>query len=385
MRQSPGRVPPLRLALGVVLLALASGCAMQSRSTTAARSTGAAQQILALDDERFASLGFRRDWTGFPLVSGGGRISEVYVDPNNVLVLESGSTVSYLDPDSGQLRWNNELASPLTKFLSLLPYVYNGVEVVMVSSESDLYVLNRDTGDLMDRQRLSPVCSSGPVLLGNMAIYGTASGQIMGHAINPGTRAWGHDLTGPIETGPTYVDGVIAGVADSGQIAFLNPTDGGLYSRTGIFAGTSTEPINARGFLVVASLDQSVYAFEPRTGRMMWRYRTAAPLRVQPTPHADRVYVEITGKGLTALNRATGAVLWESPEVSGTVIGVGRDRLIVWDDGMRVAFLVSPSSGVVHDRVELPGVGGLWTDRFEDGNLYAYGPTGGVAKFVPRF
>jgi len=369
------------------LLTLAcSLCALLPACSTFGPDTGEQRQItpLVVDDAAFAELGLRRDWTGFPIVGDRQRIREVYADPQHVVVQETGSTVSALDPDTGALRWHDRMGSPLIKYISLRPYTYRGVDAILVSSESEILIHQADTGNLLARQSLAKVVNTGPVINGNLAIYGTASGEIMAHAILPGVRVWGHDLNGPIETGPTYIRGAVAAVSDAGQLACVSADTGSLFGRGRMFDGTATDPVAGDQLLFVASLDQSVWAFDPFSpARPVWRFQTPAPLTIQPTAHAGVLYVTTEDRGLVALDQASGRVIWENPEVRGQVIALQRDRLLVFHEGQ--AWTVSPTSGVIYNHATLPTVAGLTTDRFVDGSIFAWGSGGGVAKFRARF
>ncbi len=360
---------------------LAGGCA----SVGIGQSKGDAKALSA-DDEAFGEIGFRREWSGFPTMTKNGRVREVYVDANNVVVQETGSTVSYLEPSTGRLRWDNRLGSALTKYVSIYPYNWRGTAAVLVSSESDVHALQADTGNLLARQNLAKVVSTGPVIVGDIAIYGTAGGEVMAHSFTTGARLWGHDLDGPIQAGPTYVHGAVVGVADSGQIVSLEAISGTLFGLGAIYDGAVTAPVAGDMLFFVASLDQSVWAFDPgNPSRAIWRFQTSRPLRVQPVAFGGALLVSTTDRGLVSLDQRNGRVQWTNDEVQGEVVGVHDGRLVVFNSETREAFTLSPTSGVVYQRVSLPTVAGIAFDRFVDGNLYAWGEGGGVAKFVTRF
>ncbi|MCB9844770.1 MAG: PQQ-binding-like beta-propeller repeat protein [Phycisphaeraceae bacterium] len=338
---------------------------------------------LVVDDAAFARLGFRRDWTGFPVVSKGGSIRDVVASKDVILARESGSGVSALMGRSGELRWHTTLATPLTKFVSMRIGQYGNRPAALVSSESTLYIIDLESGALLQKQTFSRVVNSGPTIVDNLLIYGTASGEILAHTIFPGAKAWGHDLDGPIESGPVHKDGVVLGVAESGQMAFLEAHTGELITRRAIYRGATVDPAIGQDFLVVASRDQAVYAYEPATGRQVWRLPTPYPLTSQPVAHDGAVYLAIPERGMVALDEHTGREIWTNAEVTGVVIGVSRGRLLIYNGA--TAFLVGVATGDVEQRVDLPGVARLLTDSFVDGNLFAIGGTAGVAKFVTRY
>ncbi len=366
---------------GVCSLGLLGGCA-----SLGIGDRGGDASTLSVDDEAFSELGFRREWSGFPTMTKNGRVREIYVDAGNVVVQETGSTVSFLEPSTGRLRWDHRLGSALTKFVSVYPYTWRGVPAVLVSSESDVHVLQADTGNLLARQNLAKVVSTGPVIVGDVAIYGTAGGEIMGHSFTTGARMWGYDLNGPIQAGPAYVHGAVVGVADSGQLVSVEATSGSLFGLGAIFDGASTAPVAGDMLFFIASLDQSVWAFDPgNPSRAIWRYQTSEPLRVQPVVHAGALLVSTSDRGLVSLDQRNGRVQWSNDEVRGEVVGVHDGRLVVFNAETHEAFTLSPTSGIVYQRVSLPTVAGIRFDRFVDGNLYAWGEGGVVAKFVTRF
>lgn len=367
--------PLLGLALAGLLVPLAA-CA--GGGSSAGMGT-----VIQIDDDAYATLGYRRDWKGFPFVSPKGRLTDIIVGTDLVVTLESGSTVTVLNTDTGAQRWSSRLAGPLTKFISLRVGRYDGRDVVLASSESALYLLDIDTGNLLGRQTYEKVVNTGPLLVNNLAIYGSSSGEVLAHLLTSGGKLWGHDLDGTLEVGPTYVAGALAAVSSTGRVIFLDPTSGDVWGAGSMFLGTETEPVAGDKALFVASLDQSLYAFDPLSGRQLWRHRTPAPLRFQPTAHDGRLYCEMPNEGLTAFDQDTGAILWTNKQVHGTVIGVRNERLIVWDG--TTASTVGPHSGTLYDQVTLKGVARLVMDRFVDGNLYAMGTHGGVARLVPRF
>ncbi len=366
---------------GLCSLALFAGCA----SLGGGGGSGESAELSA-NDEAFGELGFRREWSGFPTMTKNGRIREVYVDQTNVIVQETGSTVSYLEPATGRLRWQNRLGTAMTKFVSIYPYNWGGAPAVLASSESDVHVLQADTGNLLARQNLAKVVSTGPVIIGDVAVFGTAGGEVMGHSFATGSRLWGHDLNGPIQAGPTYVHGAVVSVADSGQIVSLEAGTGALFGRGEIFKGASTAPVAGDMLFFVASLDQSIWAFDPgNPAREIWREQTSAPLRSQPVAFNGALIVSTTDRGLLSLNQRTGEIQWTAEEVQGEVVGIHEGRMLVFNKDAREAYTISPTSGTVFQQQSLPTVSGMAFDRFVDGNLYAWGDGGVVAKFTTRF
>ncbi|MBX3363380.1 MAG: PQQ-binding-like beta-propeller repeat protein [Phycisphaeraceae bacterium] len=376
---------PSLARLGLAATLIATVGAFSACSSGGSRGPKLEQvRTLELPGDDLARLGYRRDWAGFPFILAGQRIREIYPDTDGVFIQETGSTVSMFDVRTGQRLWNNTLAGPLTKFISIRRGIVKGSPVLLVTSESDVFALDPQTGNLLDRQNLRKVATSGPVVFGDLLIFGTSTGEVMAHLTRVSDKLWGSDLEGPIEYAPVRIGELVAAVARSGQIAFLEPTAGSLRGMARMHRGAGANPVAGDNLVFVPSLDQSLYAFDPYSGSQVWRLRTSQPITSQPVAHDGMLYIELAERGLCALAQtapAHGSILWSNPDVRGTVIGMRSGRLLVWSGRELVS--VSPANGTVFDRVTINGVAQLVTDNFVDGNLYAVGRGGSVVKLVP--
>ncbi len=344
------------------------------------------------DDMRL--LGFQRDWRGYPAISQGQTIRSLDLWEDVILVQGTGSTLTVLEPRSGDRRWSVALANPLTRFLG---NVRDG-NVVYSSTEGEIFALDADTGNLLERLDNAQIVNTKPLRVGGLLLYGTATttssaqGAARAEVIAflptagvesvDGVKMWGTLTEGPVLFPPILIDGAAAAASASGDILFINPSTGSLLGRSRMFSGPGSELISGEGLLFIASRDQSVYAFSPTGGRPVWRFRTEDPLTTQPAYHQGTVYIDIPSEGLTALGAATGERLWDQPsEAHGTVIGVRDGRLLVRDG--ETLMTVDPRSGDITQSVEIPGLAIAKTDTFEDGALYLASDLGLVAKFIP--
>jgi len=335
--------------------------------------------------EDWSRLGYRLDWVGFPFPAVGrrGRVLSVDAYADVVVAQERSSTVTVLEAATGERRWSLDLAGPLTKFVGVLRDESDPNRLI-VSSESEAFVLGLIDSALVGRERYAIVANTEPLLLNGQLVFGTANGEIMAHLLGRNVKAWGFRTGGSFDTRLVRVGDAVAGVAQTGDVVFLLP-DGTLIGRARIFGGVSADPVSDAGILFVAGLDQSVWAFDQQ-GQVQWRHRTPVRLTVRPAVRAGTLYVEIPGSGLTAFEGATGKVLWTASDVRGTVIGARAGHLLVLESSGSRSTLVTldPARGDVLERVSLPGVVSITTDAFEDGRLYAVSDRAVLAKFAPR-
>lgn len=332
-----------------------------------------------IDESGFAQLGYRLDWRGFPPVERGGRIESILTFPDAIVVHESGNATSVLEPGTGAVRWSNPLAHTLTRFVGLARLG----NTILSSSESEIFMLSLATGELVDRQRLERVVNTPPLLVGDLAFYGTARGEVMAHSLGYRLTTWAFATPGAIDHPLVLVGGAIGAVTQTGEVVFLDPGAGSLVGRNRIFGPPGSDLASGANLMFVASTDQSLYAFAGNGGAL-WRLRTNSPLSTQPVFHDGRLYIELPQTGLNALDPMTSSLIWNAPDVKGTLVGERKECLLIWDAATTTMTLVEKTTGDVLARVKVPGAERFVMDRPVDGNLFGLSRWGVVAKFSPR-
>jgi outer membrane protein assembly factor BamB len=334
--------------------------------------------------EDYARLGYRRTWVGYPAITGSLPVTFFQPYDDMTAVLEQGTTLSILEPNTGGRRCSVTLSNPITKFTG----ISREENRLLVSSDADVFVIDTQTCNVTARQRIEKIVSTEPAHFGNLLIFGTPTGELLAHMSTstiPGVKIWGYGMNGAIERKPVLIGRVVGAVSQTGDVAFLDAQSGNRVGRNKIFGGLSTDPVADEQLMYAASMDQSVYAFNPDGGALLWRYRTSSPLRTQPTVHGGRLYVGIPGEGLVAFDAASGSVAWKAKGLDDTVIvAAGKNRLVGFDAKAQMGYVIGPERGDVIERVKMPGVAMVKADRFEGGNLYTVSASGVVAKFQPK-
>lgn len=351
-----------------------------AHATAAAQTPGGLPEVRSLRPfEAFAALGYQPEWIGYPVVPRGRKILYLDAYDDLILVHESGNSVTVMDAATGANRWSLSLAGDLTLFVGNTRLA-NGD--LVCSSQGEVFVLDPGSGIVKERNRLAVIANTRPVAFGRLLVYGCATGEVLGHNLASGYKQWGYMLDGTITARPVRVGDVVAAVSQGGEWAALDPIEGSAVGRGRIFGGLANHPVASEDGLFIAGLDQSIWAFAPTQREPRWRVRTEHPIRQQPVLHAGRLYVVLEREGLACFDAADGSRRWTTAGLSGHVAAVRAGRLIVWDG--HVAALVERESGEVLERIVLPGIDRLTTDRLEDGRLYAYSLKGEVQKYSPR-
>jgi hypothetical protein len=375
-------LPPLAALAACLAL---TGCDSQRYTVGPSRTPEQRRAEFPIQFEDYAKLGYRQDWVGYPAVTGSLPVRFVQPYDDFVATVEQGSTLTILEFNTGGRRCAVQLANPLTKFTGITREPESGR--LVVSSDADVFFVDTQTCNMVDRQHIEKIAATEPVQFGNLYIFGTNIGEVLAHLSSsaaPGVKAWGFATGAAIEHNPVLMGALVGAVNQAGDIVFLDALSGSLVGRNRVFGGLRSNPVANEDAMFFASEDQSVYAFAP-TGQMLWRYRTASPLTVQPTLHEGRLFVGIGGEGLVAFDALSGEPVWRSPELSGvTVVAINNLGLLGFDPRTQHAFVIDANSGDVIERVHLRGAQMLKADRFDGGNLYVLSRTGVLAKFQPR-
>lgn len=368
------------LALPACALALASGpvgCDSGERLPVAFGN--GLETLDQLENDPFYKLGFRREWTTYVPVTETGRLSHLDSVGDFLVARDSANLTSLVAPSGGEVRWSAPIGSPLQRYVGSVRL--DGT--VLVCSDTELSVMDVVTGNLIDRQEFANVVNTRPAQYGPLLVFGTANNLVLAHLTTKRFRAWAYGVSAPIVTDPVQMDGgLVALVSQAGEVIVLDGQTGSAAARYKILGGATGRPATDGSRLFVASLDQSVYCFAPGVARPLWRTRTEKPLPDAPTYVDGRVIVFVPGQGLTALDAASGQQRWVAKDVKGTVLGVNKRDLLVWDG--RVLSRVDLRDGSVGTQVPIPGNPALAVDQFVDGSLFAGHPTGGITKFQIR-
>ncbi|GDX98711.1 outer membrane protein assembly factor BamB [Phycisphaerae bacterium] len=366
-------------------LATLAGCGGGIRQNN--RPQGKLPQVVTFDSqaisgENWKTAGYRLDWVGFPFPStqGVNMVRDVIAADDVIVAQDRQSRLAVLEANNGQVRWSTSIANPLTKFVGLTRDAADASRLI-VSSESEAFVLGLNNGSLLARESFERVVNTAPVAMPGQLIYGTGVGEVLAHRLGTGLKAWGFQGNGTIEADPVKVGDLVGVVSQRGDVMFFSPDGGSLVGRGMTFGGLGSNPVASSDTLYVASRDQSVWAFASN-GTTRWRYRTPSVLTSQPMLHANALYVNVPGDGLTSLNSRTGEVNWKSKDIAGDAIAARGKNVLVFDG--TALTVVDAARGRVVMQFATPGIVRFISDKKVDGNLYAITQSNQVVKYIPQ-
>ena len=149
------------------------------------------------------------------------------------------------------------------------------------------------------------------------------------------------------------------------------------FSAAGGIAGTIVRDAE---LLFFASEDTNVYKLNVLTGRLAWRYQTAAVLDREPRVTRTVVYQYVRDKGLTAIERGSGKFMWELEGGVDLLAEVDGKAYVITDAGTMVVMDNEKAKRLYS--VNFSGVS-RYAANVTDSRIYIADKTGRIACLKP--
>jgi outer membrane protein assembly factor BamB len=280
----------------------------------------------------------RWTWTGPNPLFG-----DALIDRDLVYFVDATSDVIGLSRADGALRWRVKLregkfatvaADPNPTFNHRTPVpVMAGGTLYVGSIDHGLYALDGSTGEIRWRHEVGAPIYASVALDGNELIAGCFDGTVLRLDRRTGAELARVKLGGPIASAPVVVgETVIVGCRDY-LLYGLKRTDLAVAWRDSFwFSWVESVPRVADGLIYVGGSDfRRVSALEPGTGATRWAADVRGLTWGSPVVTATTIFAGTSAQrpaaiahagGITALDRATGAVKWRHV----TPLAAGADR-----------------------------------------------------------
>ncbi len=364
----------------ILLATLAPAAALQACSSTQTTEPTAEKIEWKIDHDAWHELGYRWEWTGFPLMKPGAGLTDAVAYEDTIVTTASDTTVTCLEASTGKVRWAKQLDRPTTQ---LFEPTRVG-ETLFITSDTELHELSLKNGNTLDRDAVGAIINTKPLIMGNLALFGTTKNELYAYETTNDFKHWSYKFDGEIESAPVQVTtGSVAMISAGGDLRVLNNYDGASILKTDIAGGAVASLLIDDGAVIVPSTDQSLYSFSLDDGHRYWRKRTSEPVVIQPVIHDAILYGSTADEGLVAIDSIDGKIIWSNSSLQGWVVSLANgDELMVWDG--KALSAVDIDSGEIIATSDLNGAAGVRADAFIDGNLYVISPNGAIAKFSLR-
>lgn len=270
-------------------------------------------------------LGFNYTWSRDLALAEGKRIGHVTLLDDLVIVVEQpGNLMTALSAKDGSIKWMRPWMRPYDR-------LFHPIRVrdrLLINSETELFQIDADSGEVLDIQKLTSPVRHAPVLVGDLAVFGGFDGRLFAHDLTDGFFAWAHRFANPITARPVYTGQSIFAADTGGHYALL-ATSGKILQRGRTFDRVSASPAVTELGIFVASEDHTLYALNRLTLQDRWKYRAPRALTHSPIQLGNVVYLRIPGVGTVALDAVEGRQLWRVENLDAIAIHTRDDSVLM--------------------------------------------------------
>lgn len=368
---------PCRCLMLSILALTVVGCASSKDSTGPIPPGAEFRTGLPLEPGYAQQFGYTTRWARSIALGDDQSIYAAKVVGDMLLVVERpNNVVTALKLSNGEMAWKTIVGEPLEQLFAPI----GNDEFIFVNSGRRLFTLNRRNGDLANVDNLPFPVNMSPILVDDIAIFGSVNGKVYGYTIKNGYRKWTYSLRGRITNSPIVKDDTIFASDATGRYAVLAIKTGELRWRGETYGPITAAPVLDGEHFVVASDDQSLYSLHVNTGENRWpAYRSESPLTQTPAVLGEQIFVVEPGQGLTALSALTGKREWhiDQPfqalaEIDGKVVAHHKETLVKLD----------PATGRITDEVPTRTLNIIKPGP--DNSLLLITPGGDILRVDPR-
>ena len=268
-------------------------------------------------------------------------------------------------------------------------------DLVAVSQvDRQVAVLDRATGDVIWRHRLSNAPGSGPLVDGDRVIVATQEerGEVRALQLGTGASLWSATV-GDVAAPLALDDSTVYAGSTEGFVVALHSGSGARVWRVRLAGAVRAAPVPTSAGLVVATTTDSVYLLDRNTGAVRARRGLTGSIVAAPASLDTLLVAGTTGGDLVALRPEGLALRWHVDLGSAVVGSVAVQHDVAWALDERGALwcvpLADPSSashvgtGVVSRAGPTPTASGILLAS-TNGELVLVDPATGTRHWSAR-
>ncbi len=275
----------------------------------------------------------------------------------SILIADQGHILYAVSPKTGKVKWrhgivdgiiteDNYVMADWSGGLLGTPTIVDGV-VYIGGPDGFVNAVDVKTGKEKWRFETNSTVSLAPTVVGDKVFFGYLGahtehygyenpGEYFAVNKDTGNPIWTSKEFGRVWVSPTYNDGILFFGNTDGFVFAVNPDNGKIiwsYNtakdtskehiplsepfKHGFPSGVYTIPVKDDSNFYVGSWSGYYFAFDQKTGKMLWRVKTSAndygglPDSAAPMLKDGYLYVQEKGSWISAINVATGKIDWQ--------------------------------------------------------------------------
>lgn len=253
------------------------------------------------------SIPFKKCWEySLPDSNGGTLVSS----NGTVYFAEAGGRIRALSSKTGQVSWVTELGGNITATLVVPKFGIAVISTKLGSTNSDLRLLNFETGLV---KYAVPLSTSGDIYLltsGEKTAIAEKNGHVAVVDAASGSRVWTANLGGPLTAVPAISKEVLVAATTKNKVDVLDMENGRLLGAIEVKEQVTALTMRDNGMIVAGDERGGVTTYRNSAGDVWWRFKSGARIgTVVGTP--DGVLVGSFDNFVYYLSNYSGDVKWK--------------------------------------------------------------------------
>ena len=318
-------------------------------------------RVQLVDQETAKRMGLRTSWQQRIPSRGSGGVKQVIVAGEDVVVVDRLNAMTVFEAANGKTLWHEAPIPPREVIFGVDRVDLDGEDLLIVTTDTDLYVVGADTGLQVSRQNLAQIPSTGAIMVGEDIIYGTARGRLVWHNYPVGYELKANGLGSGIAGRPVRLGNRIGANSVKGRVGVFDSGSAKRIWTRQVNAGFKHGPTMTRDAVYCADTGQRVACFDLDSGSPRWKYFSATELTASPVALGDRIIQQAGEGGMLCLaampsNSPQGKLIWRNPSMRGEVVTVLGNDILVWDADQRLLSMVDSNNGSIVEQFRLDNV-----------------------------
>lgn len=349
-------------------------------------------RVQLVDAEAAGEMKLRSSWQQRIPAMGSGGIKKILTAGGDIVVIDQRNAMTVIEAKSGKELWHEAPVPPREVIFGIDRFYLDDEDLLLVTTDTDLYVVGADTGLQITRQNLAQIPCTEVLKVGDDIIYGTARGRLVWHNITVGYELKANGLGSGIAGPPVQIGNRAGATSLEGKIGIFDANTARRIWTRQLNAGFKLGPAMTQSAIYGADQGQRVTCFDIDSGQVMWKYFSDTPLTAKPQVFDDRV-IQQAGEGGTLCleampkNSPQGKLIWHNKNLFGDIVTVLSDDLVLWDADNHVLSRIDSGNGSIKKSMTLPNVDRVQVARDRtngDRMLLVFNLDGRVQRLDPR-
>ncbi|QDU33333.1 Serine/threonine-protein kinase AfsK [Poriferisphaera corsica] len=364
------------IVLGMLGLVACQSAQSSKASAPAKKAAKAPAAKLLITPQAAVDLGYSTAWHQAVNASNADPVTATSVLDDKMLVVIQGASrvITAIDINNGSVIWKKRIERsgnlyPASKL----------EEYILVNNEAEAFLLNEQTGEIVNIIKLPHVSSTGATIIDDRAIFGTITGLVYSMDLLRNIELWGYKFHSEIKAPIAQADQSLVIADIRGIFGKVSGLDGTMLFREKTFGPIVAKPAVNDLSIFIASEDQFVYALNRTDGVEQWKRPFGTPLKHDPMAIGLSVYLPVNGDGLYALDALTGEIKWKKNSSIYAITGDDNSVLVAQPNVLAV--LDAKTGDILR---AAPAHRILKATPLKDDNLILIGRNGDIIKLNKR-